>query len=124
MKTLLTFSLLLASSVTGSVLAQTPDTAAPTSASGCIALSGDHQVVRKDADQSVLLRNGSDHYVVRFTRSCSSAARSRKLEFSTPSQEGQLCGAGGSALRTDSQSCQVASVEPISAELFARRSRP
>lgn len=121
MKTLFTLSLLLASSITGSVLAQTPDTS---SATGCIALSSDHQVVRKDADQSVLLRNGSDHYLVRFTRSCSSAARSRKLEFSTPAQQGQLCGAGGSALRTDSQSCQVASVEPISAELFARRSRP
>lgn len=123
MKTLIPLCLVVAASFAGTALAQTaPATAA--AGAECITLSSDHQVVRKDADQSVLLRNGSDHYVVRFASSCSSASRSRKLEFSTPSQEGQLCGAGASALRTDSQSCTVTALEPISAQVFARRARP
>ncbi len=117
MKTLIPLCLLAVYTLAGSAAAQT----AP-GAGECVALSSDRQIVRNNAGQSVLLRSGSDHYVVRFTRSCSSAATSRKLRFDTPSQENQLC-AGTSRLVTDSQSCSVDKVKPISAEEFASRSR-
>jgi len=124
MKTLIPLCLMVVASFAGTASAQTAPAAPAPGGSGCIALSDDHQVVRKNADQTVLLQNGSDHYVVRFASSCASASRSRKLEFDTPAQQGQLCGAGASTLRTDSQSCTVASIEPISAQVFARRARP
>ncbi len=124
MKSLIPLCLMVVAGSAGTAVAQTAPATPAAGSSNCIALSSDHQVVRKNADQTVLLQNGSDHYVVRFAGSCASAARSRKLEFDTPAQQGQLCGAGGSRLRTDSQSCEVASLEPISAEVFARRSRP
>ncbi|MFL9581963.1 hypothetical protein [Stenotrophomonas sp. AB1(2024)] len=117
MKTLIPLCLLAVTTLAGTAAAQT----AP-AGDDCVALSSDHQIVRNNAGQNVLLRNGSDHYVVRFTSSCSSAATSRKAKFETPSQENQLC-AGTSRLVTDSQSCSVAKVKPISAGEFASRAR-
>ncbi|WP_102946856.1 hypothetical protein [Stenotrophomonas sp. VV52] len=123
MKTLIPLCLLVVATAAGSASAQTaPDTAAA-AGSDCITLAPDHQVVRRSAAESILLQNGSDHYLVRFARSCSSAATSRKVEFVTPDHQGQLCGAGGSKLRTDSQSCEVTAVQPITAEVFTRRAR-
>lgn len=97
--------------------------AEPAAATGCVPLSSDQQVVRNRADRDVLLRSGDQHYLVRFERSCSSAAMSQKLEFVTPGQDGQLCGAGVSKLHTSTQSCAVAAVEPLSADDFARKAR-
>ncbi|MGH8464288.1 MAG: hypothetical protein ACRESP_19055 [Pseudomonas sp.] len=120
MKILIPLCLLMVSSVVGTATAQTAPAAEGT---GCVALSADQQLIRKDADRSMLLRNGTDHYIVHFQTSCSAAAFSKKLEFSTPNNEGQLCGARASKLRTDSGSCDVKSLEPISAEAFASRAR-
>ncbi len=97
--------------------------AEPAAAGDCIALSPDKQVVRNRADRDVLLRNGDQHYLVRFERSCTSAAISPKLDFITPGQDGQLCGAGVSKLHTSTQSCAVAAVEPLTAEEFSRKAR-
>jgi hypothetical protein len=121
MKTLIALCLLVVSSAAGSASAQS----APATAAGsdCITLSSDQQLVRKGADRSILLRNGTDHYIVHFQNSCSQAGFSRKLEFATPSNEGQLCGARASKLRTDTGSCDVARLEPISAEAFASRAK-
>lgn len=121
MKTLFMLCLLAAATSAGAASAQSPTEAG--TGSDCITLSNDRQVVRKNADRSILLRNGSDHYIVHLARSCSSATISRKLDFSTPGQEGQLCGAGASRLKTDEQTCEVASLEPISAKVFASRAR-
>jgi len=97
--------------------------AEPATAGDCIALASDKQVVRNRADRDVLLRNGDQHYLVRFERSCTSASMSPKLDFVTPGQDGQLCGAGVSKLHTNSQSCAVAAVEPLTAEEFNRKAR-
>ncbi|WP_312315757.1 hypothetical protein [Stenotrophomonas sp.] len=121
MKTLFTLCLLAAATTAGAAFAQTAaDTA---TGSDCITLSNDKQLVRKNADRSILLRNGGDHYIVHLATSCSSATISRKLEFATPGQEGQLCGARASRLNTDQQSCDVTRLEPISAKQFASRAR-
>ncbi|OEZ00565.1 MULTISPECIES: hypothetical protein [Stenotrophomonas] len=120
MKILIPLCLLMVSSVVGTATAQT----APAPAgSDCVALSTDQQLIRKGVDRSMLLRSGTDHYIVHFQGSCSQAAFSKKLAFETPNNEGQLCGARASKLRTDSGSCDVASLEPISAESFASRAR-
>ncbi|WNH51972.1 hypothetical protein [Stenotrophomonas oahuensis] len=121
MKTLFTLCLLASAALTGTAMAQTPAPAA--AGSDCITLSDDQQLVRRGADNTILLRNGSDHYIVHFTHSCSSARVSRKLDFVTRGNEGQLCGARASKLRTDKDSCDVASLEPITAEAFATRAR-
>ncbi|WP_282259508.1 hypothetical protein [Stenotrophomonas sp. PS02301] len=97
--------------------------AEPTVPGDCITLSADQQLVRNRADRDVLLRNGAQHYLVRFERSCSSAAMSPKLAFVTPGREGQLCGAGASNLRTNAQSCAISAVDPITAEEFTRKAR-
>lgn len=111
MKTLIPLCLLALSTLAGSAAAQT----AP-AAGDCLAISSDHKIVRRNAAQNVLLRNGSDHYLVSFKKSCSSAATSRKAEFDTP----QLC-AGSSQLVTDNQFCTVAKVKPITEQEFASR---
>ncbi len=121
MKTLFTLCLLASAALAGTATAQSPAPAA--AGSECIALSNDQQLVRKGADDTILLRNGSDHYIVHFARSCSSAGFSRKLEFVTRGNEGQLCSGRVSKLRTDSASCDVDSLEPITAEAFATRAR-
>ncbi|HDS0923535.1 TPA: hypothetical protein QDZ10_002013 [Stenotrophomonas maltophilia] len=121
MKTLIALCLLVVSSAAGTASAQSAPAAA--AGSDCITLSSDQQLVRKGADRSILLRNGTDHYIVHFQNSCSQAGFSRKLEFATPSNEGQLCGARASKLRTDTGSCDVARLEPISAEAFASRAK-
>ncbi len=97
--------------------------AEPAAAGDCITLSPNQQLVRNGADRDVLLRNGDQHYLVRFERSCSSAAMSPKLAFVTPGRDGQLCGAGASRLRTNGQSCTISAVEPITAEEFTRKAR-
>lgn len=122
MKRLLSL-LLLASCVATTASAQAAQAAEPAAPTDCITLSSDQQVVRNRADRDVLLRNGDQHYLVRFERSCTSAAMSPKLTFATPGQDGQLCGAGVTKLQTSSQSCAVAAVEPLSAEEFARKAR-
>jgi hypothetical protein len=122
MKSLYTLCLLAASTcIAGTALAQTA-TPAPTG-SDCIPLQDDHQLVRKNADRNILLRNGADYYIVHFTASCSSAAYSKKLDFVTHGNEGQLCGAGASKLRTDSTSCVIEKLEPITEDAFKLRAK-
>ncbi|RRU22759.1 hypothetical protein [Stenotrophomonas sp. 278] len=121
MKTLFTLCLLAAATTAGSAFAQSPADAP--AGSDCISLSSDKQLVRKNADRSILLRNGGDHYIVHLATSCNSASFSRRLDFTTPGQEGQLCGARASRLNTDQQSCDVTRLEPISAKQFASRAR-
>ncbi|MGH8037343.1 MAG: hypothetical protein ACREPC_09280 [Stenotrophomonas sp.] len=123
MKTLITACLLAASCLAGAASAQTAPAPAAQPGSDCITLSSDQLLVRNGADSSILLRNGSDHYIVHFANSCSSASFSRTLKFVTPGNEGQLCGARASKLRTDQQSCAVSTLEPITAEAFANRAR-
>lgn len=123
MKTLIPLSLLVLSCLAGAATAQTAPAAAASAGSDCVALSSDQQLVRKGADRSILLRSGSDHYIVKFQNSCSQAGFSRKLEFDTPGNAGQLCGARASKLRTDTGSCDVAEIVPITAEAFATRAR-
>lgn len=121
MKTLFTLCLATLACFAGTASAQTAT--ASDAGSDCIPLSSDQQLVRKGADRSILLRNGSDHYIVHFVSSCSSAAYSKKLDFVTRGNEGQLCGGRASKLRTDSASCDVAKLEPITAEAFEARAR-
>ncbi len=119
MKTVSLLSLLALAGAATSAHAAEPAAAG----SDCITLSSDQQIVRANASRDVLLRNGDQHFVVRFNGTCSSAAISPKLDFVTRGRDGQLCGAGASSLRTNVQSCTVAAVEPISAEQFASKAR-
>ena len=123
MKTLIPLCLLVVSSLAGTASAQTAPVAAASAGTECVALSSDQQFIRKGADRSILMRNGSDHYIVHLQNSCSKAAFSKELEIVSPNNPGQLCGARASKLRTDSGSCDVARLEPISAESFASRAR-
>jgi hypothetical protein len=120
MKTLPLLSLLLVACTAVAANAAEP-AAAPTSA--CITLSADQQIVRANANSDVLLRNGDQHYIVRFHNSCASAAMSPKLEFVTPDRAGDVCGGGISSLRTKSQKCEISEVESITAQEFATRAR-
>lgn len=119
MKTLPLFALL--SLATAATAAHAAEPAA--AGSDCIILQQDQQIVRAGANRDILLRNGDQHYVVRFNGSCSSAAISPKLEFITHGKQGQLCGAGATRLRTNVASCTIAAVEPIDAEQFALKAK-
>ncbi|WP_312238188.1 hypothetical protein [Stenotrophomonas sp.] len=118
MKTLSLLSLLVAACT-----AVAAHAAEPAPAAACITLGADQQIVRANANSDVLLRNGDQHYLVRFTSSCTSAALSPTLEFVTHDRAGELCSGGVSSLRTKSQTCAVSAVESISAKEFATRAR-
>jgi hypothetical protein len=120
MKTLSLLSLLAAACTAVAAHAAEPATAP---AAACITLGADQQIVRANANSDVLLRNGDQHYLVRFTSSCTSAALSPTLEFVTHDRTGELCSGGVSSLRTKSQTCAVSAVEPITAREFATRAR-
>ncbi len=109
----------------GTLLAM-PAHAADVPAAGtedCIQLGSDLQLVRAGASRNILLRNGQDHYLVHFKDDCSKAGYSRKLTFVTDGEQGQVCGAGRTELRTDGGYCAVASVEPIDATAFKQKAR-
>lgn len=106
---------------TSALPARAADT--PSAASDCVQLGSDQQLVRAGAARNILLRNGQDHYVVHFQDDCSTAGYSRKLSFFTEGQPGLLCGAGRSQLRTDSDHCRVAQIEPIDAAAFNKKVR-
>ncbi len=109
----------------GTLLAM-PAHAADVPAAGtedCIQLGSDLQLVRAGASRNILLRNGQDHYLVHFKDDCSKAGYSRKLTFVTDGEQGQVCGAGRTELRTDGGYCAVASVEPIDAADFKQKAR-
>lgn len=99
------------------------NTPAAANAADCIQLGGDQQLVRAGASRNILLRNGQDHYVVHFQDDCSAAAHSRKLSFFTDGQQGLLCAAARSQLRTDANRCTVAQVEPIDEATFKKKAR-
>ena len=120
MKTLSLLSLLAAA---GFTLSATAAETAPAPASECITLNPDQQIVRANADRDVLLRNGDQHYIVRFESNCSSAARSRTLDFVTPGRDGQVCGGGISALNTKAQKCTISELVTISPKEFATRAK-
>jgi hypothetical protein len=119
MKTLIATCLLALAAIAPAQAAE-PTASAP---ADCITLSADQQLVRAGASRSILLRNADQHFVVHFRNSCDSAAISPTLTFETAGQEGQLCSAAGSVLKTRTQSCEIASLEPISAESYARKAR-
>lgn len=115
-KTLLSSSLLLAGlAIAGQVRAE--------ATGDCIALSGDHQVVRSGGGQNILLRNGDQHYRINFRDACSSVATSSKISFSTEGAGGNMLCAGSTHVLTQQDSCAIASVEPIDGSEFARRAR-
>ncbi|MGE6332498.1 hypothetical protein [Stenotrophomonas sp. NPDC077659] len=119
-------ALLAALAVSASTLLAMPAHAADAPATGtedCIQLGSDQQLVRANASRNVLLRNGQDHYVVHFKSDCGKAAYSRKLTFVTDGQQGQICSAGRSELRTDAGGCAIARVEPIDAATFKQKAR-
>jgi len=117
-------ALLIALVASASALpARAADTPAAANAADCIQLGGDQQLVRAGASRNILLRNGQDHYVVHFQDNCSAAAHSRKLSFFTDGQQGLLCAAGRSQLRTDANRCTVAQVEPIDEATFKKKAR-
>ena len=122
MKTLSLLTLLAAAGVAVSAHAAEIAPAAG-AASACITLNPDQQIVRANADRDVLLRNGDQHYLVRFDSNCSSAARSRTLEFITPGQDGQVCGGGISALNTKAQKCTISELVTITPQEFATRAK-
>jgi len=95
----------------------------PAGTKDCIQLDTDLQLVRAGASRNILLRNGQDHYVVHFRDDCSKAGYSRKLTFVTDGEQGQVCGAGRTELRTDGGNCAIASVEPIDAAAFKQKAR-
>ncbi len=95
----------------------------PAGTEDCIQLDTDLQLVRAGASRNILLRNGQDHYVVHFRDDCSKAGYSRKLTFVTDGEQGQVCGAGRTELRTDGGNCAIASVESIDAAAFKQKAR-
>lgn len=118
--------LLAALAASAASLAVTPAHAADppsASASDCLQLGSDQQLVRGGASSNVLLRNGQDHYVVHFQNDCSAAARSRKLSFVTEGEQGRLCASGRSDLLTDSGRCKVARIETIDEATFKQKAR-
>lgn len=122
MKTLPLTTLLIAVVASASASpARAADT--PSTASDCVQLGSDQQLVRAGASRNILLRNGQDHYVVHFQDDCSAAGYSRKLSFSTEGQQGLLCTAGRSQLQTDSSRCTVAQIEPIDEATFKKKTR-
>ena len=95
----------------------------PAGTEDCIQLDTDLQLMRAGASRNILLRSGQGHYVVHFRDDCSKAGYSRKLTFVTDGEQGQVCGAGRTELRTDGGNCAIASVEPIDAAAFKQKAR-
>jgi len=119
-------TLFAALALSAGTLLATPAHAAdapPAGTGACIQLESDLQLVRAGASRNILLRSGQDHYVVHFKDDCSKAGYSRKLTFVTDGEQGQVCGAGRTELRTDGGYCAVASVEPIDATAFKQKAR-
>jgi len=123
-------TLFAALALSAGTLLATPAHAAdapPAGTGACIQLESDLQLVRAGASRNILLRSGQDHYVVHFKDDCSKAGYSRKLTFVTDGEQGQVCGAGRTELRTELRTdggyCAVASAEPIDATAFKQKAR-
>ena len=114
-------AIVLSASALLAVPARAVDT--PAAAGDCLQLASDQQLVRAGASRNVLLRNGQDHYVVHFQDDCSKAAYSRKLSFVTDGQQGRICSAGQTELRTDNGRCTVDRVEAIDEATFKQKVR-
>lgn len=103
--------------------AHAADAPATAAAEDCVQLGQDQQIIRAGADRDVLLRNGQDHYVVHFADDCTRASHSRRLSLRTGDDEGRICSAGASVLRTDSGSCSITRIEAIDAAAFKQKVR-
>jgi hypothetical protein len=88
----------------------------------CVTLGDQQEVVRSGGGNRFFLKDGDSHYGVAFLRSCDSIATTSKVEISTAGQVNRLC-AQDTKVKTDRDICEVAQIEQISAEEFARRKK-
>lgn len=87
----------------------------------CVELGNDREIVRPGGQQ-FLLRDGTNHYRVSLLRSCDSLSIASRIDISTDDQANRLCPAD-TRIRTDRDTCRVASVETMTAEEFAKRKK-
>ena len=110
-------AVLLASSP---LVARAAEPARPTAPTECVAVGADSDVRASSTEREVLLRDGNSHYRVHLQKRCLGAAASARYVFFTPSTPQRICGGARSTLRTDSNHCGVARIEPINAATFKR----
>jgi hypothetical protein len=85
----------------------------------CVSLGGDQEIVRGGDGEEVFLRNGDAHYRLGFSRNCGAVLMTRTITISTDDQADRLC-PSGSKVRARQSTCQIATVEAISSEDFAK----
>lgn len=92
------------------------------SATECVDLGSDQEIVRAGSGQQIFLRDGQTHYRIGFARACDSIQMTPSLKIITEGQENRLC-PSGTKVRTKQANCAVSAVEVISAEEFAKRKK-
>jgi len=92
------------------------------SATECVDLGSNQEIVRAGSGQQIFLRDGQTHYRIGFARACDSIQMTPSLKISTDGQDNRLC-PSGTKVRTKQANCAVNAVEIISAEEFAKRKK-
>jgi len=92
------------------------------SATECVDLGSNQEILRAGSGQQIFLRDGQTHYRIGFARTCDSIQTTSSLTISTDGQENRLC-PSGTKVRTKEANCAVNAVEVISAEEFAKRKK-
>ena len=92
------------------------------SATECVDLGSDQEIVRAGSGQQIFLRDGQAHYRISFARACDSIQLTPSIKISTDGQDNRLC-PSGTKVRTKQANCAVDAVELISAEEFAKRKK-
>lgn len=92
------------------------------SATECVDLGSDQEIVRAGSGQQIFLRDGQTHYRIGFARACDSIQMTSSVKISTDGQENRLC-PSGTKVRTKEANCAVNALEVISAEEFDKRKK-
>ncbi|UWX03404.1 hypothetical protein H1235_08980 [Pseudoxanthomonas sp. NC8] len=85
----------------------------------CVDPGAQQEIVRPGGGQSMVLRDGDAHYLIGFRGECSSLATASSVLIGTDGAANRLC-PEGSTVKTNRSTCNVAKVEAIDAEQFAR----
>jgi hypothetical protein len=110
-KLLCTAALLAAAASTASAAGNAPLT-------DCVDLGANQEIVRSGGAQSMLLRDGDEHYLVDFRGDCSAVATAISIAIRTDGTANRLCPKGAEVV-TDRSNCRIAKVEVIDADQFA-----
>jgi len=114
-------TLLCAILATTSLSALAAGSASSDTLPGCVSLSESHRGARGPGDAQLLLKDGDQHYRVRFDGRCA-ALTSAKVYVRTGDQTNRLCPTG-SSVQGGNRLCAVESVETIDAADYKRARR-